>query len=160
MDPLTMFNTILCATDGAENGKRALEVARRLIEQHGTTLRVVHVAVELPGGCDLHDDEARRIALVKAQVAAMRRHGVDASLHVIRGGAIADLARIIADTAEAVDADMIVVGTRGASPLAGVLRRGLTGRLLHVTGRPVLAVPPGEPAEREPMTVATASGLA
>ena len=136
-----MFGTILCATDGSENGTRALTMARQLSDEHGASLRVVHVVVELPGGLSLHANEDRVILALKARVSAMRRHGVDASLHVIRGGTIANLAQTIADTATSVGADVIVTGTRGCSPLAGAARQALTPRLLHVATCPVLAVP-------------------
>ncbi len=137
-----MFETILCATDGSENGTRGLAVARQLTDEHGASLRVVHVVVELPGGLSLHANEDHILLALKARVSALRRHGVDASLHVIRGGTIASLAHVIADTATSVGADVIVVGTRGCSPLAGAARQALTGRLLHVAACPVLAVPP------------------
>ncbi len=48
---------------------------------------------------------------------------------------------------------MIVVGTRGRSPLAGLLAGSVAQRLLHVAPCPVLAVPAAVPApadEAEP----------
>ena len=35
-----------------------------------------------------------------------------------------------------------MLGTRGHSPLAGIVLGSVTQQLLHATGRPVLAVPP------------------
>jgi nucleotide-binding universal stress UspA family protein len=37
---------------------------------------------------------------------------------------------------------VIVVGTRGRTPLAGLVLGGVTQRLLHIAPCPVLAVPP------------------
>jgi nucleotide-binding universal stress UspA family protein len=55
------------------------------------------------------------------------------------------------DVARDVGADVIVVGTRGRGPLAGLLVGSVTQRLLHVAPCPVLAVPIGEhAAEHEP----------
>ena len=48
----------------------------------------------------------------------------------------------IADIAAEVDADVIVVGTRGHSAIGGLLVGSVTQHLLHVAPCPVLAVPP------------------
>lgn len=42
---------------------------------------------------------------------------------------------------DAVDADVIVTGTRGRSSLTGLLVGSVTHKLLHISKRPVLAVP-------------------
>jgi nucleotide-binding universal stress UspA family protein len=50
-------------------------------------------------------------------------------------------ARSIADVAKETGADLIVVGTRGHSALAGVFLGSVTLKLLHLAGCPVLCVP-------------------
>ena len=57
---------------------------------------------------------------------------------VMVGGAARPIAAIAGD----VDADLIVVGTRGHSGLAGIVLGSVTQRLLHLAHQPVLAVPP------------------
>jgi nucleotide-binding universal stress UspA family protein len=52
---------------------------------------------------------------------------------------------MIADLAREIDADAIVVGTRGHSPVAGLLLGSVTQRLLHIAPCPVVAVPAGIP---------------
>lgn len=142
-----MFNTILWATDGSANGDLALDCAKRLTEQYGASLRVVHV-VEKPGGGRIvgHNtylNENAVITKLKSQTSALRRHGFNASLHVIRGGT-GQPAHQIADIAREVDADLVIVGTRGRSPAPGAVLGSVTQRLLHVASCPVLAVPPAE----------------
>ena len=140
-----MFNTILWATDGSSCSDDALGIVRGLCERSGSTLRVVHVVQQLGGEHFLIPDEDRVIAKLKAQTSALRRHGIDASLHVIRG-AVGSPAGHIADTARAVDADLIVVGVRGRSALASVLLGSVTLRLLTIARCPVLVIRHGKEA--------------
>ena len=70
----------------------------------------------------------------------MKESGVDATLRVVHGTNI-DPADLIAGVAKDVDADVIVVGTRGHGRVAGMLLGSVTQRLLHVAPCPVLAVP-------------------
>lgn len=64
---------------------------------------------------------------------ALERRGITATL----GGA----AHSIAEAAEGAQADVIVVGTRGQTPLGGLLLGSVTQRLLHIAPCPVLVVP-------------------
>jgi nucleotide-binding universal stress UspA family protein len=49
---------------------------------------------------------------------------------------------MIVDVAREVDADLIIVGTRGHTPMVELLLGSVTQRLLHIATCPVLAVPP------------------
>jgi hypothetical protein len=95
---------------------------------------VVHVVEKVGGGrlgdADTYLNEDRTLAKLRAQTSALRRHGFDASLHLIRGAA-GQPARQIAATAAQVGADLVIVGTRGRSPAAGALLGSVTQRLLH-----------------------------
>jgi nucleotide-binding universal stress UspA family protein len=51
-------------------------------------------------------------------------------------------AHVIAEIADSVDADLIVVGTRGRAPVSEILLGSVPIQLLHVAHRPVLVVPP------------------
>jgi nucleotide-binding universal stress UspA family protein len=139
-----MFNTILWATDGSPCSDDALGTVRRLCERYGSSLRIVHVVQQFGGehftGPDLIPDEDRVIAKLKAQTSALRRHGIDASLHVIRG-AVGSPAGHIVDMVRMVAADLIVVGVRGRSALESVLLGSVTLRLLTIAQCPVLVVP-------------------
>ena len=60
-------------------------------------------------------------------------------------GGHAHPASLIAEAAEDVGADLVVVGTRGHTALAGLLLGSVTDRLLRILRCPVLAVPSPEP---------------
>jgi nucleotide-binding universal stress UspA family protein len=146
-----MFKTILWATDGSEAADRALPYAKKLAEGNGRRLVVVHVKELLGGraaGYPVLADEDELQAKIRRQVDQLRAEGLDATLQLVTAFA-SKAASVIAEVARDVGADVIVVGTRGHSPLAGVLRGSVTQRLLHLAPCPVLAVPAGEQVAAE-----------
>jgi nucleotide-binding universal stress UspA family protein len=141
-----MFTTILCATDGSQHADRALRYAAALAEQDRCELHIVHVTERLLGGRlsgenvflnepELHD-------AIRAQATRIASEtGVNASLHIVKG-TTSRVANRLSEVAVDLDADLIVVGTHGRTPLGGLVLASVTQRLLHVTSRPVLALPP------------------
>jgi len=155
---LMMFETIVWATDGSEAADHALPYVRGLARVHGTTVAVVHSREMLVGraaGYPALADEEELVQKIRGQVDALRDAGVDARLRIISGNA-PGAARMIADVARETGADMVVVGTRGLGPIAGIFLGSVTHRLLQIAPCPVLAVsPPAVPAaEAEPEAAA------
>jgi nucleotide-binding universal stress UspA family protein len=156
-----MFKTIVWATDGSEHADRALPYVKQLAATEDAALFVVHseeVFVGRAGGYPVLADEEQLEAKIRGQVAELRKEGFNASVHVSRGAA-PGAAHMIADFAHDVGADVIVVGTRGRGPIAGLLLGSVTQRLLHIAPCPVLAVPtaslePDNELERETATAA------
>jgi nucleotide-binding universal stress UspA family protein len=140
-----MYKKVIWATDGSEAADRALPHAKAIAAESGAPLVVVYCEeFTLPGkgggSLPVHANEEEIQAKVEGQVAELSSDGVKASLQSARsqvGGA----AHAIADIAAAEQADLIVVGTRGHTPLAGLLLGSVTQRLLHIASCPVLAVP-------------------
>lgn len=130
----TIFDTVVWAADGRPHSDLALGYVREMCERHGSSLRIVHVARPLEGGAG-----ERRIAKLKAMTSSLRRHGVNASLHVVRG-AIGSPAHHIAEVARMCDADLVLVTTRGRSPLQGAVAGSVAQRLLHEAPCPVLVL--------------------
>lgn len=140
------MSSIVLGMDGSEGSKRATPVAVGLARQSGAKLVIAHIDERIAAKGDMpsiraDEDEIRaEIERVAEEITA---DGVDARVEratVVLGGP----APAIADIADEVDADMIVVGTRGRSPVAGLLLGSVTDRLLHIAKCPVLAVPPSK----------------
>lgn len=140
-----MFNKILCATDGSPDAERALAVASTLAADSGSVIDVVHVTEYFPAGrvagLSTRPDEREVRERVKAQVATATAHGPKCVTHWAHAAA-GKTARRIADLAEELGSEVIVVGTRGHSAVSGVILGSVTQRLLHESSCPVLAVPP------------------
>jgi nucleotide-binding universal stress UspA family protein len=99
------------------------------------------------GSFSVHADEGELKVKIERQVAELSEEGVSASVQMMRsrvGGA----AHAIADAAREGGAEVIVVGTRGHTALAGLLLGSVTQRLLHISPCPVLAVPTADPEAR------------
>ncbi|MGZ4282348.1 MAG: universal stress protein [Gaiellaceae bacterium] len=146
-----MFKTVLWATDGSEAADRALPYAKALAEGSDRRLVVAHVKEFLAGraaGYPARADEDELQWKIRGQVEDLCGEGFDATLQLDTARA-GNVARKIADIAVLAKADVIFVGTRGRSPLAGVLAGSVAQRLLHVALCPVLAVPAAVPAPAE-----------
>jgi nucleotide-binding universal stress UspA family protein len=134
---------VIWATDGSANADEALPFAKSLVGAHGGSLIAVHCDEILYGkapGFPLRAEDVGREAKIRTQVDELRAEGLDAKL-VELTGPVAKAASMIADLAATTDADVIVVGTRGLGPLAGMILGSLTQKLVHVAPCSVVAVP-------------------
>jgi len=137
-----MFKTIVWATDASELADGALEHARELARHHGSRIVAVHANELLRGrfAGPLLADEPELEEKIQKQVAELRSAGLDATIEIRTGNR--DAATLIAEAAEDVDADLIVVGTHGHGGFTAALMGSVARALCHTAGRPVLVVPP------------------
>ncbi|HKN64352.1 MAG TPA: universal stress protein [Gaiellaceae bacterium] len=148
-----MFKTIVWATDGSELADAALEQVLELARHHGSRIVAVHANELLTGrlgGAPALADELDLEAKIGRQVAQLRSDGFDATLEVRSGSR--DAAALIAETAEDVDADLVVVATHGHGGFTAAILGSVARALTHKAGRPVLVVPPPT-AVRQPTAV-------
>lgn len=144
-----MFKTIVWASDGSDAADRALPFAKELATGEGRSLVVVHSKERFVGGRGggypvlANEDELE--VKIRNQVEEARKEGLEATFQLVSGAA-GHSAHMIADAAREAGADVIVVGTRGHAPVAGLLLGSVTQRLLHIASCPVLAVPAAGPA--------------
>ena len=139
---MAMFNTIVWATDGSENANRALPIAKALLGEHGASLVVVHIVQRFATetGLAVHADEELVKERLEQTVEELSKEGFKATLRIVNHIG-PQPAHEIANVARALAADLIVIGTRGHTPIAGLLLGSVALRLLHVAPCPVVAVP-------------------
>jgi nucleotide-binding universal stress UspA family protein len=144
-----MFETIVWATDGSELADRALETVKDLAAIHDSKVVALHVNELLPGlygGAPIRTDDPDLRERIAGQVDELLADGVNASLEIRAGGR--DVAAQIAEAAEDLDADLIVVGTHGRGAVAGAVWGSVAKGLCHASHRPVLVVPRARAVER------------
>jgi nucleotide-binding universal stress UspA family protein len=141
------MKTIVIGADGSPTGRAAVEAGVELAAEEGARVVVVHVVsildfAERQNGHGapppqrlpkIEEDPVLQSALETAA-----RHAVDANAELLVGYPPTQIARLAAD----VDADLIVVGSRGLSRMKSMLLGSTSRDLLAHAGRPVLVVPP------------------
>ena len=138
-----MFNTILLALDGSEAAERAIPLAEDLARHDGGRIIVGHVRELLAGrggGQTLNANEDELEASVHEHAAKLAASGIETSVEIatsVMGGP----AHALAEMAEREHVDVIVAGTRGHAPVAGLLLGSVPQRLLHVAPCPVRVMP-------------------
>ena len=135
------MKTVVLATDGSESSERALAFAIELAQDTGASLEIVSVRPQWSRAgagtgtlevdrYDSSDDVAERAA------ARARRAGVEATGHVLEGHTVD---RII-DTAVCVEADILVVGSRGLGSISGAVLGSVSQALVRRSPVPVMIV--------------------
>jgi len=141
------MKTILIATDGSPAALQAVELGLELAEEHGAEPWFVHVApsadvlpvagfamagpVSVPHELDDHDRSSLDEALELAE-----ERGIEARSRLLVGG---PATRIVA-FADEIDADLVVLGSRGLGAIGSTLLGSVSRKVLHDAKRPVLIV--------------------
>ncbi|HEV2257781.1 MAG TPA: universal stress protein [Streptosporangiaceae bacterium] len=138
-----MYDRILLAVDHSEISDRAVVAARDLAVLSKGEVWVLHLRERETGAktgmlvIDETTDDAN--AAVAAAVDVLAQAGVKAHGDV-RNTIFGYAAREIIDDAEEVNADVIVMGSRGRGDLAGLLLGSTAHKVIHLSDRPVLVV--------------------
>jgi len=139
------MKAILIATDGSPSAREAVEFGLDLASESGAVVTFVTVVPEVDiapfGGLgmaaavphELHDADEKPLdeALELAEQA-----GVKAHRRLLRGSPVDEIVAF----ADGVDADLIVVGSRGHGSVASALLGSVSRGILREARRPVLVV--------------------
>jgi nucleotide-binding universal stress UspA family protein len=138
---------ILVATDGSEASAQAVAVAVELAADHAAEVVFVHVtpALDVIPWSGLgstvaafpHELTHTDVEPLEAAAAVAAEHDIPATTTLVRSNAPVE--EIVAQ-ADQVDADLIVVGSRGHGAAASVLLGSVSRALLDKTRRPLLIV--------------------
>ena len=146
-----MYTKILLATDGSRHAAKTAEYARDLVKLNAAaTAEIVYVRrvnreyhayrwaeVEVP----LHGEALKKVEAAEQEILAQARGlfeaaGLAAKTRVLTGDPAGELCRVAADEGF----DLIVMGSRGMSELAGLLLGSVSERVLHLAHCPVAIV--------------------
>jgi len=157
-EPVRLIQQVVAATDFSEPAALGLAWAVRIARTHNANLTLVHaLAPPMPvsdfAAPPLHvDRELRESAERRLRTALEEAHldGVEAQA-VLRDGTPS---QAINELAEELDADLVVVGTRGLTGFRHLLLGSTAERIVQKSPAPVLSVHPsdGEPSE-SPRTI-------
>jgi nucleotide-binding universal stress UspA family protein len=143
-----MYSRIVVGTDGTDRSLIAVDHAARLAAAFAAELHVVaaaspSVAIDEPPStmpallAKLSDRSAKSAAKIGHD--ASKRHGV----RVVEHPKVGEPASVLMAVADAVDADLIVVGNKAMSGQIRKFTGSVPSRLAHQSRRPVLIVHTG-----------------
>lgn len=139
------MSRILLPVDGSDSARRAAEYLARLAGD-GARLEVHLLNVQIPLSGDIAmfvsgrniDDWHRENAEEQTRAAVQALEGSSVSLH--RHIAVGSVAATIAEHAERLGVDAIVMGTRGLGGVAGLLLGSVASQVVHAVRVPVTLV--------------------
>jgi nucleotide-binding universal stress UspA family protein len=145
-----VIERILIAADGSASGSEAIDYGLAIAEKHGAKVTFFHAMdpvafsewrsnVDTQDGTvrafPFHLDAGEESMLAVATRKATER-GIESNVEIGSGEPVAE---IIAH-ADSIDADLIIVGSRGRQEVAGSLLGSVSRGVLHEAPRPVLVV--------------------
>ncbi len=147
MDPWAP-KVIVVATDGSEQSVRAANVAAAIARHNGARLFIVTVVRPPEGWWGIVGSpppaESLGNALADAQRAVLEKTIAAIDLSGVDHEAVeevGDPANQLATFAEANEADLLVIGQRGAGLVERIMVGSVADRVVHIAKRPVLVVP-------------------
>jgi nucleotide-binding universal stress UspA family protein len=145
--PIMARRTIVVPVDESPSAQAALELALKLARSEESDVLVLHsspaIAQRLFDENPLTRDEEREIeadAVLRAAVAQARAGGVSVHAEVIGEHGSTEVADAIIGIAQARDADLIVMGSRGRGPVSSSLLGSVSRAVVTGASMPVVVV--------------------
>lgn len=138
-----MFKNILLAFDGSDCSRKALTYAGSLAEQYGAVLWLIHVFAHTSDMLGYEDFEklfAKRKSAAQAVVDEGLQKLDQSKLKVHTELLEGPEAESILKAAEKLQADLIVMGTRGFGAVKGLLIGSVSRKVMHYASCPVMVV--------------------
>lgn len=139
------MKTILIATDGSEPAREAVDFGLELAEEQHAAAIFVHVAPALDvlpsagfgwAPAVSHEVTEHDWSPLEHAMELAEERGVQAQKTMLRGDAVDEIVAY----ADTIDADLIVIGSRGHGAIASALIGSVSRGVLHEAHRPVLVV--------------------
>jgi nucleotide-binding universal stress UspA family protein len=147
---------VLVATDFSDTAAAALGWAIEIARPHGATIHLVH-GLTLPAALPDYVATATAELGEQLQTAALAR--LEESAETVRAAGLpaeTDLrmgipSQVILDAAEALDPDLVVLGTSGITGLSHLLLGSTAERVVQRVAQPVLTVHPQDAGRHRPI---------
>ncbi len=133
-----MFDRLVLAIDGSDSARLALGLATELAHRFDSQVTVIHVReVAESRGVASEETTQQATNLVDRTVDGLLADGIKAegTTHVAPLGTAA---RVIVETAEALPADAIVVGSRGLSDWSAIVLGSVAHKVIGLAHCPVV----------------------
>ncbi|MHB1353971.1 MAG: universal stress protein [Thiobacillus sp.] len=142
------LRTIVAATDFSDFSERVVQRAARVAKQHGSTMHLLHVVrpLELYPSLTLTQDEFSRHDEDFEEAERTRLRAIASGVADTFGVAVQTATRLgrahteIGAYADAVSADLVVIGARGENTLMDLFLGSTAARLMRGIHHPVLIV--------------------
>jgi len=132
---------IIVGYDGSDHAKAALQTALGVAKAYGEKV-IIASGYELnPVAGEMHDYHAALKELATKRLEDAQAIASSDSVEIEAVIVERAPAQALVELADERDARLIVIGTRGESPLRGALLGSTAHKLLHLSDRPVLVVP-------------------
>jgi len=138
-----LFAKILVAVDGSESSKKAFDKSVFLAQKCNSKLYVVHVVLDWEYGGDSAAtfeliDELR--AKGSELLEQCKKQALQSSVQVETVLEQGDYAHEIIEVAKRKDCELIIMGSRGMSPIKELLLGSVTLKVMHHASCPVMVV--------------------
>jgi nucleotide-binding universal stress UspA family protein len=133
---------VVVGVDGSPVTTTAIEFAFDQASRHKTSVRAVHAwhRSPLPGGGDITEERARHFKIVSDALTAARDRYPLVPVYISRP--IGRAETILSE--QSMTAQLLVVGTRGHSPMTGLLLGSVSQALLRTASCPLAVIPTEE----------------
>ncbi len=147
-DPVWDVHNIVVGVDGSEQSRHAARLSSDLARKNAATLHLVTIVRPPEGWWGIVGSPPTPSALSKSLTDAQREilDSVMATLdltdiEVVQVEDVGDPARMLLEYASRVDADVMVIGRRGAGLIERIMLGSVANRVVHDAECPVLLVP-------------------